>query len=220
MRQPLVAAIICINILWGVGGGAINLIHDRLGGVVLAAREGIKSDSGVSTLYAAAGAGLFIGMLLARRVGAHLELHKVTAPFIGWTLIAHGLVFALTGLMPTLWLAASVVLVSRVLLGIEFAVQETLMMRLLPDNLRGRVSTTDRAAEVFVTSISTVAAGWSLHAITPQTLAIISGLLSATPGVLWLTLFATGRLRMPQQSESGEGAEDEEQQEETLLASY
>ena len=40
-------------------------------------------------------------------------------------------------------------------------VQETLLMRLVPDNLRGRVITTDRASEILVMSISTVFAAWS-----------------------------------------------------------
>ena len=92
--------------------------------------------------------------------------------------------------MPTLWLACLLLFLSRILLAAEFAVQETLLMRLVPDNLRGRVSTTDRAAELLVWSFSTAVAGWSLRAITPRTLTVISGLLSATSGVVWLALFA------------------------------
>lgn len=70
-------------------------------------------------------------------------------------------------------------------------------MRLVPDKLRGRVSTTDRAAELFIWSVSTAAAGWSLRAITPQTLTIITGLLSATAGIFWLFMFATGQVKLP-----------------------
>lgn len=210
-RYPLVAAIIGLNVLWATGGGACNLIYDRLGGVVFAGRGGLEGDAGVAALYAAVGAGLFIGMLLARRVGAHVELHGLTAKFIGWMMFAHGIVFALAGLMPTLFLAGSMLFLSRFIIGIEFAVQETLMMRLVPDNLRGRVITTDRAAEIFVTSISTVLAAWSLHAITPRTLTIVSGLLSATPGLFWLALFASGRLHLPAHLETAREADDEEQ---------
>jgi hypothetical protein len=103
---------------------------------------------------------------------------------------------------------------SRFIIGMEFAVQETLMMRLLPDNLRGRVLTTDRAAEIFVLSISTVLATWSLRAISPRTLTILSGLLSAAPGVFWLALFASGRVRMPARIESMSENDDD-----ALLAS-
>lgn len=205
-----VAAIMLVNILWATGGGAINLITDRLGGVVFAGQGGLQGDAAVAAFYAAAGAGLFIGMILARRVGAHLELRRATAPFIGWTLLAHGLLFALMGLMPDLWSACALMLVSRALLGVEFAVQETLLMRLVPDGLRGRVSTTDRALEIFVISVSTGLAGWSLHAISPRTLTIVSGLLSATPGIVWLVLIASRRLAVPELSAKDEPEEAEE----------
>jgi MFS family permease len=202
-----VAAILGINILWATGGGAINLISDRLGGVVFAGQRGISGDSAVAALYFGAGLGLFIGMMIARRVGAYIELTGRTAAFIGWTLVAQGVVFAFIGISPTLWLACVLLFFSRILLGVEFAVQETLLMRLVPDNLRGRVSTTDRASELLVWSFSTAIAGWSLHAITPRTLTVISGLLSASSGIVWLALFALGKLRLPRRLES-EGKAD------------
>lgn len=217
-RHRPVAAIMLINVLWATGGGAINLITDRLGGVVYAGQNGLQGDAGVAALYAAAGIGLFLGMMLARRVGAHVEMRRRTASFIGWTLFAHGLIFALMGLMPNLWLAAVLMLVSRALLGVEFAVQETLLMRLVPDGLRGRVSTTDRAMEIFVISVSTGIAGWSLHVISPRVLTILSGLLSATPGIVWLLLVASRRLAVPELSAVAK-EEAEEKPEETAFAS-
>jgi MFS family permease len=217
VRHPLVLAILCLNILWATGGGASNLISDQLGGLVFAPIEGLNSDAGVSAFYTAAGIGLFIGMLIARRVGAHIELHRATVGFIGWTLVAHGLIYALMGVVPRLWMACALLLLSRLLLGVEFAVQETLLMRLVPDGLRGRTSTTDRAVEIFFTSLSTLVAGWSLLYISPRTLTVFSGLLSASPGLWWLLMFARGRLRMPERI-SSEG-ESEERKDEAVLAS-
>lgn len=212
-----VAAIMLVNVLWATGGGAINLITDRLGGVVFAGQEGLKGDAGVAAFYSAAGIGLFLGMIFARRVGAHLELHRATASFIGWTLLAHGVLFALMGLMPGLWSACVLMMVSRALLGVEFAVQETLLMRLVPDGLRGRVSTSDRAMEVFVISVSTGVAGWSLHWISPRALTVVSGLLSATPGIVWLALVASRRLSVPELSTARN--EEAEETEEAAFAS-
>lgn len=218
-RYPLLAAIIGLNVLWATGGGACNLIYDRLGGVVFAGQGGLEGDAGVAALYAAVGAGVFFGMLLARRVGAHVELRGATAKFIGWMLFAHGIVFAVSGLMPTLWTAALMLFLSRLIIGMEFAVQETLMMRLVPDSLRGRVITSDRAAEIFMMSLSTVFAAWSLHAITPRMLTVISGLLSATPGIFWLVLFASGRLRMPDELAAVARETHDEEERDGLLAS-
>ena len=76
--------------------------------------------------------------------------------------------------MPTLWLASLMIFLSRVVIGVEYAVQQTLLMRLLPDNIRGRVVTTDSAAELSLMSLTTIIAGWSLGFITPQALAITS----------------------------------------------
>ncbi len=199
-----VAAILATNVLWASGGGSVNLIQDRLGGIVFAGQRGISGDSAVASLYFAGGLGLFIGMMIARRVGSHFELVGRTPGFIGWSLVFQGFIFALIGVMPTLWLACLLLFLGRILLGAEFAVQETLLMRLVPDNLRGRVSTTDRATEILVWSLSTSIAGWSLRAITPRTLTIICGLLSASSGIMWLFLFTSGSVRLPRKWKSAE----------------
>jgi MFS family permease len=215
-EHRLVAAIIGVNVLWATGGGACNLIYDRLGGVVFAGRGGLEGDAGVAALYATVGAGVFAGMLCVRRVGTHVELHGLTAKFMGWMLIAHGVVFAIAGLMPSLWLAGLFLFLSRFIIGMEFAVQETLLMRLIPDNLRGRVITTDRASEILVMSISTVFAAWSLHAIDVRMLTVISGLLSGTAGVFWFAMFAFGRVRIPVEAEK---ASEQEEEKQVLVAS-
>src|SRR5688572_33145781 len=87
--------------------------------------------------YFANGMCLFLGMMIARRVGIYFEVKRRTIGFIGWSLVAQGIIYAFVGLMPTLWLACVVVMISRIVLSAEFAVQEALLMRLVPDNLRG-----------------------------------------------------------------------------------
>lgn len=202
IKHAPVAAILAANIVWAIGGGAINLIAERLGALVFAQENGIKADSAVAALYFANGMGLFLGMMIARRVGIYFEMKKRIVGFIGWSLVAQGIIFAFVGVMPTLWLACLVLLVSRVILSAEFAVQEALLMRLVPDNLRGRVSTTDRAAEMLIWSLSTAVAGWSLNVINSRTLTIIAGLLSGLAGVMWLVLFMTQRVRLPKRLSS------------------
>lgn len=192
-----VAAILSINILWASGGGAVNLIMDRLGGIVYAGQHGISGDAGVAALYFASGLGLFIGMFIARRIGLYVESLGRTPAFIGWGLLVQGILFALIGFVPGLWAACLLLFLGRVVLGAEFGVQDTLLVRLVPDKLRGRVITTDRATELLTWSFSTTVAGWSLRWIAPKTLTVICGLLSASSGVVWLVLFATGRVRLP-----------------------
>jgi MFS family permease len=161
----------------------------------------VSADSAVAALYFAGGLGLFFGMMVARRVGVHFELKGTTVGFIGWSLVLQGVLFAFIGVAPGLWIAGGLLVVSRVLLGAEFAVQETLLMRLVPDHLRGRVSTTDRASELLIWSLSTAVAGWSLQAISPRTLTIASGLFSSLAGVGWLILFALRWVTLPRQQD-------------------
>lgn len=197
VRHPVVATLIGTNIIWAIGGGASTLVADRLGSLVFAAHNQHSQDSAVAALYFANGMGLFLGMLIARRVGTYVELKERTIGYIGWSLLAQGIFFGLSGLMPTLWAAGLVVMISRLLLGAEYAVQDTLLMRLLPDNLRGRVITTDRATEMLIMTFSTALAGWSLHSITPRTLTVVSGLLSSLSGLTWLVLFSARAVRLP-----------------------
>jgi MFS family permease len=193
VRHAPVATILLVNIVWAIGGGAINLILDRLGAFEFAPRSGLRPDEAIGVLYFANGLGLFVGMMIARRVGIYFHMKNRTIGYIGWSLFVQGIFFALMGVMPTLLLACLCLFVSRVLLGAEFAVQETLLMRLVPDHLRGRVSTTDRAGEMMIWSVSTAVAGWSLYHITSQMLTIASGLLSGVSGVLWLALCSVRR---------------------------
>lgn len=196
-NHPLVLTIIGVNIIWAIGGGAINLIADRLGGVVFAGRDGWSADAAVAAIYAAAGFGLFLGMMLARRVGDWVEQKRLVVGFIGWMLVFQGVLYAVAGFMPNLWLVMLLMLISRVLLGVEYAVQETILMRQIPDDLRGRVMTTDRAAEISVFSLSNLAGGWSLYQISPQTLTAISGVLSAVSGLFWFYRVLNNKLNLP-----------------------
>ncbi|HSE33586.1 MAG TPA: MFS transporter [Pyrinomonadaceae bacterium] len=192
-----VATILAINIIWAVGGGTINLIVDRLGALVFVGQNGMRADAAIAAFYVANGFGLTLGMMIARRVGNYVESSGRIVGFIGWSLLVQGIFFALMGLMTNLWLACIFLFLSRVVLGAEFAVQDTLLMKLVPDSLRGRVSITDRAAEVLVWVFSTAAGGWLLYSITPRSLTVWAGLLSGVSGVVWLILFAARAVRLP-----------------------
>jgi MFS family permease len=192
---PFVRAIILLNILWATGGGMANLLFDQIGGHVFT--QGDRGDWSVAALFTAAGAGVFLGMVLARRVGDWLSDERRAAHFIGWSLLLHGVLFSLAGWMPTLLTMALLVTASRLVLGLEFGIQETMVMRILPDEYRGRVFTTDRSLEFGMMSFSMMTASWLLTWLSPRDLMIISGLLSASPGLLWLLTIGLTKFRVP-----------------------
>lgn len=194
---PFVRAVIMVNIAWATGGGMVNLIFDQMGGHTFAHSTTDRGDWNVAALFTAAGAGLFLGMIFARRAGMWVSSERRGGLFIGWTLIAQGAFMSMSGLMPTLALTALCIAMARLLLGAEFGVQETMMMRVLPDEYRGRVFTTDRSLELSTMALSTIASGWLIKHIGPRALMVLSGVLSATPGVVWLLAMSLRGFKVP-----------------------
>jgi MFS family permease len=177
--------ILIMNIIWATGGGAINVVFERMGGIVFAERESRNPDIAVAILWTASGFGLFLGMMIAHRTSGFLDRRNNHTAFIGWTLLVHGVLFSVAGLMPNLWLFVFFTFVSRAIVGVEYAVQETMFQRSLPDYIRGRISTLDRGAEMTIFGLSSYLASLAMYRITPETLTIISGILSASAGLLW-----------------------------------
>lgn len=196
-RTQFVRGIVLVNVGWALGGGMNNLVFDRIARHEFIRGAGDPGDWSLAALMTAAGAGLFIGMTLARRAGAWASDERRAGNFVGWSLLIHGLCFAAAGLMPSLWSFAICIAISRLILGAEFGVQETLMMRMIPDEYRGRVFTTDRALELSTMTVSMLVAGALLKWVSPRTMVIVSGLLSASPGLVWLVAMWLKRFSVP-----------------------
>jgi len=194
---PFVRAVILVNIGWATGGGMTNILFDQIGAHVFNAGAGDRGDWVVASLFTAGGAGVFLGMMLSRKAGSWASQEHRAGHFIGWSLLVHGLFFAVSGLMPTLTLMALWITASRLVLGAEFGVQETMMMRVIPDEYRGRVFTTDRSLEWATMAVSTIVTGWLLTWFSPRTLMIVSGVLAASPGLFWLMAMWISRFSVP-----------------------
>ncbi|MEK7856907.1 MAG: hypothetical protein AAB288_12510, partial [Acidobacteriota bacterium] len=177
--------IILMNVIWAVGGGAINIVFERMGGVVFVEREGWNPDVAVALLWTASGLGLFAGMMIAHRTSIYLDRKNTNYKFIGWTLIIHGVLFAVAGVVPSLWLFMFFTFISRAIIGVEYAVQETLFQRSLPDYIRGRISTLERGAELTMFGLSSWISSALVYGVSAQTLTIFSGLLAGSAGIVW-----------------------------------
>ena len=206
-KNRFALTILLMNIIWATGGGATFLVFEGLASKVFA-NVNQSADFVVAFLMTANGIGLTIGMFIAHRVGSFVERRGIEKSFIGWALLAHGVLFAIGGLMPNVWLVALFMILSRIVVGAEFAVQETLFQRSLPDYIRGRITTLDRGAEITIFSFSSYLAGVSLGFISAQLLTVISGLLSAGSGAVWF-------LRQKEEGEKVRRSEDELQSCET-----
>ncbi|MBA2606439.1 MAG: MFS transporter [Acidobacteria bacterium] len=185
IKNHFALTILIMNVIWATGGGAINVIFERMGGVFFAGKENWNPDIAVAMLWTASGFGLFLGMMIAHRVSVYLDRKNSHSFFIVWTLLVHGVLFAVAGYMPSLWLFAVFTFVSRTIVGVEYAVQETMFQRSLPDYIRGRISTLDRGAEMTIFGLSSYFSSELMYYLSPQMLTVISGILSASAGVLW-----------------------------------
>ncbi|MEP6789292.1 MAG: MFS transporter, partial [Acidobacteriota bacterium] len=154
IKNHFAFTILIMNVIWATGGGSINIIFERIGGVYFAATEGWNPDVAVALLWTATGLGLTLGMLIAHRTSIYLDRKNRNRSFIGWTLIIHGILFSTAAFMPKLWMFSVVVFISRAIVGVEYAVQETMFQRSLPDFIRGRISTLDRGAELTMFGLS------------------------------------------------------------------
>ncbi len=177
--------ILLMNVIWATGGGAINVIFERMGGVYFAAKDNLSPDLAVALLWTTGGFGLTLGMLIAHRTSNWLDRNNSHSAFIGWSLIIHGILFAIGGFMPGLWMFMIFTFVSRAIIGVEYAVQETMFQRSLPDYIRGRISTLDRGAEMTIFGLSSYFSSELMFYISPQLLTVISGILSASAGIVW-----------------------------------
>lgn len=196
-KTQFVRGIVMVNVGWALGGGMNNLVFDRIARHEFSSGAGDPGDWSLAILMTAAGAGLFIGMALARRAGVWASDERRAGNFVGWSLLVHGFCFAAAGVMPSLFSFALCIAVSRLILGAEFGVQEALMMRMVPDEYRGRVFTTDRALELSTMTLSMLAAGALLKWVSPRSMVVTSGLLSASPGLFWLLAMWLKRFSVP-----------------------
>lgn len=187
--------IILMNVIWAVGGGAINIVFERMGGVFFVEREGWNPDVAVALLWTASGFGLFLGMMIAHRTSIYLDRRNGNYRFIGWTLVLHGVLFSVAGVVPSLWLFMLFAFVSRTIIGVEYAVQETLFQRSLPDYIRGRISTLERGAELTMFGLSSWASSALVYGVSAQTLTIMSGLLAGSAGIVWFVREGQNRER-------------------------
>jgi MFS family permease len=193
---PLVLAITTLNVAWALGGGMTQVINDRFGGIVFAG-PGRAGDTGVAVLTGAAGVGLAVGMLVARRVGDWVGSRDRVGTFIGWMIVASGAIYAAGGAMPSLWLMAAMFAASRVVLSAEYAVQDTVLLVAIPDGLRGKVYIIDRALELGTLSFAAIVAGGLFAVMPPRAVPVVAGLLMSAPGAVWLVALARGRFRVP-----------------------
>jgi MFS family permease len=198
---PLVLAIALTLVGWASGGGAAQVLFTLYGEQVFN-----KGPAGIGILWSAAGFGLVAGGILAHRMGTRLGFKGYkNAISIGY--LIHGASYVLFAVMPTIWLAAIFIALSRVAMGSNNVLNRTMLLTHVPDRFRGRVFSTNEMIVNAAMMVSLSLASVATMRIPIRTIGVIAGCLSASTAVYWLWADLAGALKEPQPL--GKEAEDD-----------
>ena len=189
-----------------VAGGVFQVLEVAIAQRVFPIGEG--SGISLGLLYTAAGLGTGIGPILARRFTGDNERKTRLAIILAYGLSAVGMLSAAFVLSMTgkpgsaLWLNFSLVLLSVLIQavggGLNWVFSTQLLLQMLPDQVRGRVFSTEFAMLTLANAVSAALGGWALDSSglsIAGMLGIIAGLI-VLPGVLWMA-WTVQHLRQP-----------------------
>ncbi|HEX7174326.1 MAG TPA: MFS transporter, partial [Pyrinomonadaceae bacterium] len=196
-HEPVLRAIFVVAAGWGLGNGVARALYSifgaRLGeaevaGWGVAARELIErpGEFGISVLFVAMGVGGVLGAPLARRfnnaggrdLGARL----------GRSMAFDGCGLALFSLMPSLWVAALVLVAREVNFAVWWTAQQTILMRRADDAYAGRVFASYETLTTLMMVGSMLASGVAADSLGIRPVALAGGLVITCSGLLWFLL--------------------------------
>lgn len=195
-RTPLVLAIALAWVGWATGGGAAQVLFTLYGELVFN-----RGPAGIGIIWSAAGFGLVGGGYFAHWLGKRLTFAQYRH-FISGAFFVHGASYVLFAVMPTIWLAAAFVGISRIAMGSINVLNRTMLLTHVPDHFRGRVFST---AEMMMNTTMTISLGIASIAtawVPIRTVGAVAGLLSASVAVFWFWAVAAGKLPEPQPDET------------------
>lgn len=189
-HTPLMVGIAIGLVGWASGGGAAQILFTLFGEIVFN-----RGPAGMGILWGFAGVGLVLGGLLGHYLGRRLSygayLHAV---WIGYFI--HGAAYVLFSLGNFLN-AIIFITLSRVAVGANNVQNRTMLLRHVPDELRGRVFTAMDAILNTTMLLSLTIASYATGYFSPRSIALVAGIFSTLSAVPWAWMTFTGRLPAP-----------------------
>ena len=160
-RHPSLPALVLLPAGWALGTGAARVVYSLYGAALGqdAMAEWVRNprDFGIAVLYAAMGAGALLGTFLARRLAGRPPQALVRA--LGNAVLLDGAGLAAFSLSHTLGFAAAVLCIRETGYALWLTSQQTLVMLLTPDAVRGRVFAAQESLATLAMMLSMLAAG-------------------------------------------------------------
>lgn len=198
---PVVLAIGLSLVGWASGGGAAQMLFTMYGEVVFK-----RGPAGIGILWASAGLGLVAGGILAHRIGRKLAFQGYkNAISVGY--VIHGASYVLFAIMPSMWLSAICIALSRMAMGSNNVLNRTMLLTHVPDHFRGRIFSTTEMITNAAMMLSLAAASVATGHVPVRTIGVVAGCLSASTAIFWFWADKAGKLPEPPLVEAGENDE-------------
>jgi MFS family permease len=198
--SPLILGLALVGIGWASGGGAAQILFSLFGELVFN-----RGPAGIGYLWAAAGVGLLVGGTFAHWLGKRIsfEAYKRT---ISICYVIHGGSYVIFSQMRNFQMALLFLALSRSAIAVSSVLNMSQLLRHVSDEFRGRVFATMETMQWSTMMLSMAGAGVASQTWSPQSIGVVSGLLSSSTAFFWLWANWTGRLPEP----AREGVEPEE----------
>jgi MFS family permease len=193
-RHPPVAGLVVMKAGWSLAAGGLVLLHSILGERVYPIWG--SAAAGIGLLATTRGIGTALGPIAARRLGG--DTPGAMARAIGAGFLTASVLYVLFAALTTLPLALLALAAAHMGGSTVWVFSTTLLQRLVPDALRGRVFATELALLTLGFTISSLATGWALDTlgIGPRPLTALLGVFALLPGTAWILLQTRPRFRV------------------------
>lgn len=192
-REPLLIGILLLGVGWATGGGAMQVLFSIFGDLIFH-----RGAFGIGVLYGAAGIGLATAAAIANRFGNRLSFPGYKRLLTICYLCYGGLYIAFSQ-MRSFWTAVLLIGLSRYFIGTSSVLNLSRLMRIIPDEFRGRVFATNETMTLTTMLISMLLAGSLASVYGGRIVALAAGTLSGLTGIWWGIANWRGKLREPNQ---------------------
>jgi MFS family permease len=197
---PLILGLLMIGIGWATGGGAAQILFSVFGEIVFN-----RGPAGLGMVWGFAGIGLLCGGALAYTLGRTLSFRNYKRTIVA-CYIVHGGSYILFSQARSFAWALVFIALSRAGVGVSSVLNMSQLLRIVPNEYRGRVFSTMESCQWSVMMLSMMAAGVASDYWDPRTIGAVAGALSSSTAIFWAWANLTGRLPEPKR----EGIEPEE----------
>lgn len=176
--SPYLQLMLVIYAIWPIGDGIFNILLS-----VYATKVFHAGDFGIGLMYGALGIGIIAGSALTGRFAGKLKTVAVL------TLLAEGICHILISQSASMLIAAGLMVLTAAISSIGGACNQTLLMNIVPENLRGRFMGMLGSLQNTIMGVSMFLSGFLLEILTPRMLGLAGGLFLTVMGTCFTAYY-------------------------------